>query len=622
MKVAIDGPAGSGKSTVAHALAERMDFSMLDTGAMYRSVTLACLEGEVDLEDDEAVSEVARRIRIEFAVGEDASQRIVLDGRDVSEAIRTPEVDASVSRVAAIPAVREAMVAEQRRLAEEGDVVAEGRDIGTVVFPDAEVKVFLTADAESRAHRRAEQRSVADPEEEKRILESIMKRDEADSSRETAPLCAADDAHLMDNSSMTVEEEVAQISAWIEEARTSGVDVAENSEVMQKCDPAEAAEKSEPAAVAENSEPAEAAEKTAAQVVATTEPETVTAAEETMTAAEEADNSATSEKTVAEAEVEVEHEAKPEVDKTEGEVEVEISADDAQPAQADAKQGGVRRLGGKLLGATQAGAKRLGDKFKKRGQAKKAEDEDAATDGRMKQFARHEPEEFYEHSERDYPLSTRALLGTTIWACGGLSKLLWNWSVENGERLWKADTGRVVVMNHVSMLDPVVIVVSDWFHGRRMRPIYKSEFDGNDFVKWFFARVGAIPVERGTADIKAVRRAQRALQRGEDVLVFPEGTRVYSDDQDVTIHGGFALMAQLAKVPVLPVAIVGARDGAPGGNKPLRPGRVWMKVGEPITFDQIEEKGRKQRAKAMEKLAMDRVYELREELRAEHPGKM
>ena len=104
--------------------------------------------------------------------------------------------------------------------------------------------------------------------------------------------------------------------------------------------------------------------------------------------------------------------------------------------------------------------------------------------------------------------------------------------------------------------------------------------------------------------------------------MFPEGTRIYSDDQEVTIHGGFALMAQLAKAPVVPVAIVGARDGAPGGNKPLRPGRVWMRVGDEITFDELGVKGRKQQAAAMEKVAMERVYAMRDELRAEHPGKM
>ena len=537
MKIAIDGPAGSGKSTVAHAVAARCDLTLLDTGAMYRSVTLACQQGGVDLDDDEAVAAVAREVRIEFQTDEEGTQHVLLNGEDVSTAIRTPEVDAAVSQVSAVPAVREAMVAEQRRLGAEGNVVAEGRDIGTVVFPDAEVKVFLTADPAARAHRRALQRSVDDPEAEQKILDDLLKRDEADSSRETAPLVAAEDAHPMDSSSMTVEEEVQAIVELMEAARA------------KKGQAAEAAPERpvEPAAVLE--QPAEP-EQPAAEPAPEPEP--------------------------------------------------------AEPEQPAAKP----------EPATPAQASKPASKPDSSKEQKDAEP------GRMRLFAHHEPDEFYEAAVRDFPLSTRALLGATIWVCGALSKTLWPWKLEGGEYLWDAKGGQVVVMNHVSMLDPVIIVVSDWFHGRRMRPIYKSEFDKHKIVKWFFARVGAIPVERGTADIKAVRRAQRALQRGEDVLVFPEGTRIYSDDQEVTIHGGFALMAQLAKTPVLPVAIVGARDGAPGGNKPLRPGRVWMKAGEPLTFDQIEEKNRKKRAKAMEKLAMDRVYALRDALRAAHPGKM
>ncbi|MDO4797392.1 MAG: 1-acyl-sn-glycerol-3-phosphate acyltransferase, partial [Coriobacteriales bacterium] len=254
-----------------------------------------------------------------------------------------------------------------------------------------------------------------------------------------------------------------------------------------------------------------------------------------------------------------------------------------------------------------------------RRKAKKAKKDEEAKDDKP---SFKEPEDFYEVSIKDFPLGARMLLGASVGVCAGLSKVLWHWRLEGGKTLWKADGGRMVVMNHVSMLDPVVIVVSDWAHGRRMRPIYKSEFDSNKFVSWFFARIGAIPVTRGTADIKAVRRAQRALQRGEDVLVFPEGTRIKSEDQEVEIHGGFALMAQLAKVPVIPIAIVGARDGAPGGNKPIKPGRVYMRVGEPITFEELGVKGRKQQAKEMERVAMERVYELRDELRAEHPGKM
>ena len=228
MIVAIDGPAGSGKSTVAHAIAERCGLTYLDTGAMYRCVTLACLRDGVDLDDAEAVAQVARRIRIEFGAS-DSGQTVFLDGQDVTKDIRTPEVDRNVSVVSAVPAVREAMVVLQRTVGEQGDVVAEGRDIGTVVYPNAEVKVFLTADAEARAHRRAVQRegkdaatdadATANAAEEKAILEDIKRRDRLDSSRETAPLKPAEDAHHIDSSSMGVDEVVAAIVKLMEDAR-------------------------------------------------------------------------------------------------------------------------------------------------------------------------------------------------------------------------------------------------------------------------------------------------------------------------------------------------------------------------------------------------------------------
>ena len=253
---------------------------------------------------------------------------------------------------------------------------------------------------------------------------------------------------------------------------------------------------------------------------------------------------------------------------------------------------------------------------------KSKEEKEAPKDEKMRSFAKYPDEQYYEHGINDYPVGAKLILMTAVGVCGGISKVIWPWSVENGKTLWNADCGRVVIMNHQSMMDPVIVVCSDYFHGRKMRPIYKSELDEIPVLKWLLARVGAIPVQRGKADIKCVRRAQRALQRGEDVLLFPEGTRILSDDQEIEIHAGFALMAQLAKAPVLPMAIVGAREGTIGGNKPLRPGRVYMAVGDPITFDEIEAKGRKQQAAEMEKKAMKAVYSLRDRLRAKHPGKM
>lgn len=222
MIVAIDGPAGSGKSTVAHAIAERCHLTYLDTGAMYRSVTAECLRQGIDPADAAAVTQVARTITIAFGTSP-AGQTVTANGRDVTAEIRTPEVDRNVSAVSAIPEVRTAMVELQRAYGETGDVVAEGRDIGTVVFPNADVKVFLTADPAARALRRAVQReggdaakdasATADPTEVERILADLNRRDQLDSTRKTAPLKPAPDAHHIDSSSMSVDEVVAAICA-------------------------------------------------------------------------------------------------------------------------------------------------------------------------------------------------------------------------------------------------------------------------------------------------------------------------------------------------------------------------------------------------------------------------
>lgn len=229
MRIAIDGPAGSGKSTVARAVAERLGATYLDTGAMYRSVALACLRRGVAPDDAEGAAEVARGITVEFGPMRDGRQRVWADGHDVTEAIRTPEVDRAVSPVSASPGVREAMLGRQRALGAAGDVVAEGRDIGTVVFPDAEVKVFLTASPEARAHRRAVEHTgadaakdasaAADPAAEAAVLADLRRRDEQDSSRAVAPLRAAEDAVRIDSSTLSVEEVVARVMALAQAAR-------------------------------------------------------------------------------------------------------------------------------------------------------------------------------------------------------------------------------------------------------------------------------------------------------------------------------------------------------------------------------------------------------------------
>lgn len=228
MIVAIDGPAGSGKSTVARAMSEREGLTYLDTGAMYRAVTWACLERGVVLEDSAAVSALANTLDIELT-NTSFGPKVCVDGKDCTDFIRTPEVDANVSLVAAIPEVRQAMVALQRKAGDSGDVVAEGRDIGTVVFPHAEVKVFLSADPAARALRRAVQRSggdlakdssaTANADEAKAIEKELIERDRKDSSREVAPLKAAEDAVQIDSTSLTVDEVCNRISELIVKAR-------------------------------------------------------------------------------------------------------------------------------------------------------------------------------------------------------------------------------------------------------------------------------------------------------------------------------------------------------------------------------------------------------------------
>jgi CMP/dCMP kinase len=196
MVIAIDGPAGAGKSTVAKAVARRLGFTYLDSGAMYRAVALAALERGLD------PAEVAPTVRIELG------DRVLLDGRDVTEAIRTPQISEAASEAAAQPSVRAAMVAEQRRLLGRGDWVAEGRDIGTVVAPDADLKVFLTADPQERARRRAAKLG-ADPQA---VLAEQTIRDERDRTREHSPLQAAPGAVELDTTALTLEHVVERVA--------------------------------------------------------------------------------------------------------------------------------------------------------------------------------------------------------------------------------------------------------------------------------------------------------------------------------------------------------------------------------------------------------------------------
>jgi cytidylate kinase len=206
--VAIDGPAGAGKSTVARAVARELGFTYLDSGAMYRCVALLSLQ-----EPGREPAELARGARIELRE-QDGIPRTILDGCDVSERIRAADVSEAASRVAAEPGVREALVAQQRALIDAGDWVAEGRDIGTVVAPDAELKVYLTASAEERARRRAAELG-ADPV---RVLAEQSLRDERDSTRSHSPLQAAPGALTLDTTGMGVEQVVARIAALARDA--------------------------------------------------------------------------------------------------------------------------------------------------------------------------------------------------------------------------------------------------------------------------------------------------------------------------------------------------------------------------------------------------------------------
>jgi len=208
--VAIDGPAGAGKSTVARALARELGFTYLDSGAMYRCVALLSLRSPGKLP-----AELASAAHIEFSDRE-GSQVVLLDGEDVSEAIRTPEVSEGSSLVASDPGVRKALVAKQRELIGAGDWVAEGRDIGTVVAPDAELKVFLTASPQERARRRAQELGA----DQEQVLAEIETRDERDSTRSHSPLREAPDAVAVDTTGLVIAEVVAKIAAL---ARDAGV---------------------------------------------------------------------------------------------------------------------------------------------------------------------------------------------------------------------------------------------------------------------------------------------------------------------------------------------------------------------------------------------------------------
>ncbi len=216
--ITVDGPSGAGKGTISHLLADTLGWHFLDSGALYRITGHACLLEGVSWDDHPAVTDIARHLQVSFESAPSGEVLVAYKGRDVSREIRTEEGGRGASTVAAIPSVREALLARQRELRQAPGLVADGRDMGTVVFPSAPLKFFLTASARERAERRYKQliakgESVSLP----RLLEDIQERDERDSSREVAPLVPAEDAIIIDSTATSIEDVFAQVMQKVRE---------------------------------------------------------------------------------------------------------------------------------------------------------------------------------------------------------------------------------------------------------------------------------------------------------------------------------------------------------------------------------------------------------------------
>lgn len=225
ISIAIDGPSGAGKSTISRKAAEKFGFIYVDTGAIYRTLGLASKIYGVSLDDKAAVTAMLPKLELELKYSENGEQHMYLDGTDVSRDIRLPEVSMLASAVSAIPEVRAFLVDMQRDMAKKHDVIMDGRDIGTVILPDADLKIFLTADVADRARRRYEElcaKGMDKPFDE--VLEEMKLRDKQDTARSAAPLRAAEDAVLLDTSGNSLEESVSEVCRLIAEktGRTSG----------------------------------------------------------------------------------------------------------------------------------------------------------------------------------------------------------------------------------------------------------------------------------------------------------------------------------------------------------------------------------------------------------------
>lgn len=211
IKIAIDGPAGSGKSTTARKVAKRLDYIYIDSGAMYRAVTLKAIVLKIPTNESKRIVEVAANIAIQFKQ-ENSRTIILMDGEDVSDLIRTPEVNNQINPVAANPEVRKILVKKQQELGEDGGIVMDGRDIGTIVFPDAELKVYMRASAEQRAKRRyLEFKSKGISIDYDEVLQEVKTRDHADMTRQHGPLKIAVDATVLDTTDLSIEEQVDRV---------------------------------------------------------------------------------------------------------------------------------------------------------------------------------------------------------------------------------------------------------------------------------------------------------------------------------------------------------------------------------------------------------------------------
>lgn len=215
--IAIDGPVASGKTVVGRSLAHCLGYRFVDTGNMYRAVTWAALERDIDPQNEAHLSSLAAALSFEVVPGPEGEERLLIDGEDVTEWLREPSVERWVSAVSAVAEVRRALVSAQRRLAKQGEVVMVGRDIGTVVLPDAKLKVFLMASPEERAHRRyLELQGSGKPAEYGQVLRELQQRDETDSQRAASPLRPAEDARILDTSGLNVDEVVDRIISLME----------------------------------------------------------------------------------------------------------------------------------------------------------------------------------------------------------------------------------------------------------------------------------------------------------------------------------------------------------------------------------------------------------------------